>query len=50
VTLSRSAAAALPDPSRADFRRAGAFRLKGFDDLESIWVETDGTDETDACP
>ncbi|WP_437297237.1 protein kinase domain-containing protein [Sorangium sp. So ce426] len=53
VTLSRSAAAALPDPSRADFRRAGAFRLKGFDDPESIWVETDETDETDeadACP
>ncbi|XXX77532.1 protein kinase [Sorangium sp. So ce134] len=41
VTLSRSAAAALPDAARADFRRAGAFRLKGFDAPESIWVETD---------
>ncbi|WP_437968112.1 protein kinase [Sorangium sp. So ce260] len=41
VTLSRAAAAALPDATRADFRRAGAFRLKGFDEPESIWVETD---------
>ncbi|WP_437734517.1 P-loop ATPase, Sll1717 family [Sorangium sp. So ce1335] len=41
VTLSRAAAAALPDAARADFRRAGAFRLKGFDAPEPIWVETD---------
>ncbi|WP_437507932.1 protein kinase domain-containing protein [Sorangium sp. So ce1099] len=39
VTLSRSAVAALPDDARADFRRAGSFRLKGFDEPEAIWVE-----------
>ncbi|WP_437610119.1 protein kinase [Sorangium sp. So ce834] len=41
VTLSRAAAAALPDAERADFRRAGAFRLKDFDAPESLWVEID---------
>ncbi|MGK3989490.1 protein kinase [Sorangium sp. So ce136] len=39
VTLSRSAVAALPEAARAGFRRAGAFRLKGFDEPEAIWVE-----------
>ncbi|MCC6558117.1 MAG: protein kinase [Polyangiaceae bacterium] len=39
VTLSKAALAALPDAARAGFRRAGAFRLKGFDDPEPIWVE-----------
>src|SRR5262249_53549003 len=40
VTLSQAALAALPDAARVGFRRAGAFRLKGFDDPEPIWVET----------
>ncbi|WP_433932762.1 protein kinase [Sorangium cellulosum] len=39
VTLSRSAVAALPEAARAGFRRVGAFRLKGFDEPEPIWVE-----------
>ncbi|XYH98681.1 protein kinase domain-containing protein [Sorangium sp. So ce1128] len=42
VTLSRSAIAALPEAARAGFRRAGAFRLKGFDEPEPIWVEAGG--------
>ncbi|AUX44569.1 protein kinase [Sorangium cellulosum] len=42
VTLSRSALAALPEAARAGFRRAGAFRLKGFDEPEPIWVEAGG--------
>jgi class 3 adenylate cyclase len=40
VALSRAALAALPADARAGFRRAGAFRLKGFDEPEVIWVET----------
>ena len=43
VTLSRPALAELPEPTRAGFCRAGAFRLKGFDDPAEIWVETDAT-------
>nr|AAY32975.1 serine-threonine protein kinase [Sorangium cellulosum]CAI43943.1 putative serine-threonine protein kinase [Sorangium cellulosum] len=39
VRLSRPALAALPDAERAGFRRAGAFRLEGFDEPEPIWVE-----------
>jgi serine/threonine protein kinase/class 3 adenylate cyclase len=49
VTLSRPAVAGLPETVRAGFRRAGAFRLKGFDEPEEIWVEAraDDKDETD---
>ena len=39
VVISRAALAALPAAARAGFRRAGAFRLKGFDEPEAIWVE-----------
>src|SRR5262249_12413083 len=40
VTLSQPAHAALSEDARVAFRRAGTFRLKGFDDPEPIWVET----------
>ncbi len=39
VAISRAALAALPEGARAGFRRAGAFRLKGFDEPEEIWVD-----------
>ena len=42
ITISRAALARLPEPARADFSRAGAFRLKGFDTPEEVWVEVDG--------
>jgi class 3 adenylate cyclase len=39
VVISEPALAALPEAARAGFRRAGAFRLKGFDEPEALWVE-----------
>jgi class 3 adenylate cyclase len=48
VTLSQPALAALPEAARAAFRRAGAFRLKGFDEPEPIWVEA-STGDPDAA-
>ena len=44
VTLSRPALAALPEQDRAAFTRAGTFRLKGFDEPEEVWVESDDVD------
>lgn len=41
ITLSRPALAALPEPERAAFARAGSFRLKGFDEPEEVWVESE---------
>lgn len=41
VLLSRPALARLPDATRVGFRRAGAFRLAGFDEPEEVWVEAD---------
>ena len=40
ITLSDSALAALPPAARADFRPIGSFHLRGFDDLETIWIES----------
>lgn len=40
ITLSQSALDALPAPARAAFRPLGAFRLRGFDTPETIWIET----------
>jgi len=40
VTLSRPALAELPEAALNGFRRAGTFRLKGFDEPEPIWVES----------
>ena len=40
VTLSDSALAALPAASRAGFHKIGAFHLRGFDDPETIWIES----------
>jgi serine/threonine protein kinase/class 3 adenylate cyclase len=41
VTLSEPALAELPPALRAEFRRVGRFRLKGFDEPAEIWVEAD---------
>ena len=47
ITISRTAWAHLPGPVRGEFSRAGAFRLKGFDDPEEVWVEAEDVDRVD---
>ncbi len=47
VTISRTALTHLPEPVRADFSRAGAFRLKGFDEPEEVWIEADNIESVD---
>ncbi len=39
VALSHAALDALPDALRAEFRRAGLFRLRGFDEPDEVWLE-----------